>query len=316
MIATVLPVEAPYRLDLTVAVLRRFSTNVVDVMLPGGRYYRVLSGSGGAPVVGCVRQVAADALDVRLWCEPDDAAAATASLRRMLGTERRTPLFESGARAIPWLRGLAERMRGVRPPRYPTLWEACVNAIVFQQVSLHAASAILRRTIVALEEPVRAPEAGVDVDVRPFPGAATVLAAPDATLRAAGLSAAKIATLRRVAEMLALGELDEAAFARRSSAQAAAALCAIKGIGPWTATVILLRGLGRLDVFPPNDSGVARGFAALTDGSVDLAAALEVLGDERGMLYFHLLLARLEARGELHLDSDFVTTSVASRSEG
>jgi len=46
---------------------------------------------------------------------------------------------------MPWLSPLALRVRGVKPPRYPTLWEAFVNAIVFLQVSLHAASASARR---------------------------------------------------------------------------------------------------------------------------------------------------------------------------
>jgi DNA-3-methyladenine glycosylase II len=291
---TLLSVEAPYRLDLTVAVLRRFSTNAVDVMTPSGEYVRALRGPS-APVVASVRQTAPDALDVRLRCEPADEAGALGTLRRMLGTERRTAVFDAGAREIPWLRDLAARMRGVRAPRYAGLWEACVNAIVFQQVSLHAASAILRRTILALEEPLRVGE----VDVRLFPAAEAVLAAPEAMLRAAGLSAAKIATLRRVATALESGALDEAMLERRTSAEAIAALCGIPGIGPWTATLILLRGLGRLDVFPANDSGVARSLGTVGLGAVDLPAALDLLGAERGMLYFHLLLARLEKSGEL-----------------
>jgi DNA-3-methyladenine glycosylase II len=85
----------------------------------------------------------------------------------------------------------------------------------------------------------------------------------------------------------------------RSSVEAAALLRSIKGIGPWTATVILLRGLGRLDVFPMNDSGVARGLTFVGGSPPQIENVLDVLGSQRGMLYYHLLLARLEARGEL-----------------
>jgi DNA-3-methyladenine glycosylase II len=299
----VLPVAAPYRLDLTVAVLRRFSTNVVDVLSPDGEYVRALGGPNGS-LVASVRQTAPDTLRVRLRCDPADEASALAMLRRMLGTERRTAVFDAGAREIPWLRDLAVRMLGVRAPRYATLWEACVNAVVFQQVSLHAASAILRRTILALEEPICLGE----LEVRSFPAAPTVLAAPEATLRAAGLSGAKIATLRRVATVLERGALDEAMLERRTSAAAIDVLCDIPGIGPWTATLILLRGLGRLDVFPANDSGVARSLGTLDAGALDVSVALDLLGAERGMLYFHLLLARLEKSGELgapRLRADF-----------
>ena len=65
--------------------------------------------------------------------------------------------------------------------------------------------------------------------------------------------------------------------------------------------VILLRGLGRLDVFQ-NDTSVARNLA-LVGGPVPLAVRtlLDTLGPEQGMLYYHLLLARLETRGDLPL---------------
>jgi DNA-3-methyladenine glycosylase II len=77
-------------------------------------------------------------------------------------------------------------------------------------------------------------------------------------------------------------------------------LCRIKGIGPWTATVILLRGLGRLDVFPMNDSSVARNLEFVRGvAPFDIDRVLTALGSQRGMLYYHLLLARLDARGEI-----------------
>jgi DNA-3-methyladenine glycosylase II len=86
----------------------------------------------------------------------------------------------------------------------------------------------------------------------------------------------------------------------RPSPDAAALLRSIKGIGPWTAAVILLRGLGRLDVFPANDTSVVRNLA-LVGGSAPLGVevVLDALGPQRGVLYYHLLLARLEARGDL-----------------
>jgi DNA-3-methyladenine glycosylase II len=138
-----------------------------------------------------------------------------------------------------------------------------------------------------------------------FPDAACFEGARDAQLRAAGLSAGKVATLRRVADALGGGSLDAGSLEERPSPDAAALLCRIKGIGPWTAAVILLRGLGRLDVFPANDSSVARNLALLgRSAPLDAEAALETLGPERGLLYYHLLLARLEARGDLGRPSD------------
>ena len=90
----------------------------------------------------------------------------------------------------------------------------------------------------------------------------------------------------------------------RSSADAALLLRSIKVIGPWTAAVILLRGLGRLDMFPGNDSSVAANLALVTGERADAGPIVETLGSQCGMLYFFLLLARLEARGEIGRASD------------
>jgi len=289
-----LQVVTPYRLDLTVSALRRTSTNLVDVYTSDGRYLRALGGFA-EPVIVSVTQPSDDVLAVSLDGRAGDAERALASVRRMLGTERDLSEFHRQARTIPWLAPLAQRMRGLKPPRYPGLFEACANTILFQQVSLHAASAIMRRLILALGTPVE--RDGVPLVV--FPSVQRFLCADDAVLRAAGLSAGKLATLRRAGEALASGALSEAMLDERSSADAALVLRGIKGIGPWTATVILLRGLGRLDVFPGGDSGVAANVALVAGGGVDAAEAAEMLGSQRGMLYFNLLLARLEARDEI-----------------
>jgi DNA-3-methyladenine glycosylase II len=290
-----LPVVAPYRLDLTVNVLRRLSSNVVDRLCADGTYARALDGFS-APASVAVRQLEPGALEIELEVPPGEDERALALVVRMLGVERNLRPFERRAAKISWLGALAKRMRGVKPPRYPTLWEACVNAVVFQQISLFAAAAILRRVIEALGSPI----AREDETLYAFPTPQAVLDASDATLGIAGLSTGKYTTLRRIAAALLEGALDETMLEERPSSEAATLLTQIKGIGPWTATVILLRGLGRLDVFPMKDSGMARGLARLAGGSVDLAAALEILGDQRGMLYYHVLLSWLESRDEIH----------------
>jgi DNA-3-methyladenine glycosylase II len=184
-----IPVRLPYRLDLTVNVLRRLSTNLVDVLTYDRAYVRIL-GDLAEPIVVRVKQLNPGTLTVDIKGPARDHERVLALIARMLGVDVDLTQFYDSASAIPWLHPLSLRMRGVKPPRYPTLWEACVNAIVFQQISLAAASAIMGRLIVGLD--------------------------------------------------------------------AAALLQRIKGIGPWTAAVILLRGLGRLDAFPLNDTSVAR----------------------------------------------------------
>ena len=293
-----IPVVMPYRLDLTVSVLRRLSSNVVDLLTPQGVYVRALAGFA-EPVIVRVTQVPHQhSLRVAIAGHWRNDAAVLALVGQMLGVDRDLRPFYRAATHVAWLAPLVKRMRGVKPPRYPTLWEACANAIVFQQLSLRAASTIMHRLIVAIGQCVQPDEVLVPMYV--FPTAERFQHERDERLRATGLSANKVAALRRVAEALASGALDAPTLERCTSPDAAAMLRRIKGIGPWTAAVILLRGLGRLDVFPANDSSVASNIAlAAGSAPLDVQSVLDALGPQRGMLYFHLLLGRLEARGDI-----------------
>lgn len=290
-------VDGPFRLDLTVSALRRTSTNLVDVYTRDGRYLRALGGFP-KPVIMSVTQPASNTLRVSIDGIAGGAKATArvlATVRRMLGTEQDLSEFHRRARTVPWLLPLAKRMRGLKPPRYPALFEACANAILFQQVSLQAASAIMQRMLLAIG--TRVEHDGTSLVV--FPGVEQFLATDSAVIRAAGVSDGKLATLRRAAESIADGALSETALNELPSPEAALMLRGIKGIGPWTAAVILLRGFGRLDMFPGGDSGVAANVARVAGERLDVAPIAESLGSQRGMLYFCLLLARLEERGEL-----------------
>ena len=290
-----IPVQAPYRLHLTVSALRRLPTNLVDVLTPDGAYVRLLGGASNLAVVR-VCQSGPAALTVEIEDDGGDHPRLLALVRRMLGVDVDLTRFYRSASRVAWLHPLVRRMRGVRPPRYPSIWEACVNAVVFQQISLRAASAIMGRLVTGLTEPVERN----GVRLYPFPIPGQVLRAPDSLLRGAGLSAGKLATLRRVADALGTGAIDEPQLERLPSPDAAALLRSIKGIGSWTAVVILLRGLGRLDVFPAHDTSVARNLTLVgAPAALDVETLLDTLGAERGMLYYHLLLARLETRGAL-----------------
>ena len=288
-------VEPPFRLDLTVSALRRLPTNVVDVLLPDGAYARALRYNRGLVLVRASLP-RPDTLEVTVVGPRRAHAAAVATVRRVLGVDRDTTGFERAAARMPWLRPLVRRTRGLRPPRYPTLWEACVNAIAFQQLSVFAASAIVARVVMALG--TRTTIDGIPLWT--FPSPESWLAQRTRALRAMGLTKTKLGALHRAAEAIGSGALDERTLEALPSVEAAARLRRIKGIGPWTAAVILLRGLGRLDVFPPADSSVARNLARVAGDTLpDMASVIQRLEPQQGMLYFYLLLAPLEARGAL-----------------
>jgi DNA-3-methyladenine glycosylase II len=116
-------------------------------------------------------------------------------------------------------------------------FEGLARIIVGQQLSVASAEAIWKRTAAA---------------VAPF-RADTLLALADADLKAAGLSAPKIKTLRAAAAAVAAGDLD---FTRLSIAKEddfRAELTAVSGIGPWTADIFRMFCLGHRDAFAPGD---------------------------------------------------------------
>jgi DNA-3-methyladenine glycosylase II len=281
------PVRPPYRLDLTADALRRLAANVVDVVTEDGIYRRALRDELGTNLIE-VSQAGARSLDVRI--AGPRAARWLPAVEKMLGVHVRLDDWYRRVRPHPWLAFLARELRGLRPPRYPSLWEALAHSIVFQQISIHAAASIMRRLIESTGEPIE--HAGAVY--YPFPDPVALLERSDAELRAAGLSANKTAHLRSAAYTIVSGAIADAEIESLPSAKAAERLCSIRGIGPWSAAVVLLRGFGRLDVFPMKDSGVARSLRLLSGNPVlNAHELLESLGPVRGMLYFHLLLGRM-----------------------
>jgi DNA-3-methyladenine glycosylase II len=292
---TTLAVRPPFRLDLTANVLRRLSTNVVDTF-DGVTYRRLLDGD--EPSVLGVAQIAPDRVAIALDGPAASRIDPTVLVARMFGTDADLAPFTSAAVRVPWLAPIVRGALGVKPPRYPTIWEACVNAIVYQQISIHAAGAILRRVVERYSTPF---DLGV-ARLHAFPPPRTLADADAEELRGLGLSINKVVALRVVARAVIDGEIDEADLAELPTPELLEALVTHRGIGPWTAAVIALRGFGRLDLFPMNDSGVARSVRDLSGGGeVDVPALLALLGAQRGMLYYHLLLGRLAARGDVEL---------------
>jgi 3-methyladenine DNA glycosylase/8-oxoguanine DNA glycosylase len=281
-----LPVEAPFSLAITVMVLRRLPSNIVD-RWDDGTYTRVLDVGlvGVDPYVVRVRQLDATTLEVSADGKPEEAIP---SLRSLLGLEVEPTRLERAVRAEPRLVSVYERVPGLRPPRYPSLFEAIGMTIPFQQVSLAAGQSIANRVV------ERFGRSRGDGWLFPVPEAIAAATLDD--LRACGLSESKARTLITAAEMLLDGRLVEADLLGLPSSELVQTLDAVPGIGPWTAGVIALRGLGRLDVFPRGDVGARRLLADLLGQPAPLTdseetALLARLGDTRGFVYFLALAA-------------------------
>lgn len=301
-VAEPLATPAPFHLEATVRVLQRRASNRVDVW-DDGRYLRVLTIAGQRVLVEVENHGTIDAPDLQHVLRHGDAALATdprlvATLRKVLGLDVDPEPLLRLTTAERKLRTIALALRGMRPPRFAEWFEVFANVVPFQQVSLDAGAAVVGRFVERFGESI---EHG-GRRFHAFPTAATVASARLDRLRACGLSARKAEVLRHLARAIASGELVEATVAGLSTHDALEVLAELPGIGRWSASLILLRGLGRLDVFPPGDVGVARGLRTLMRLAPDapLGPGIERLGDHRGYLYFCALGGDLLARGLIH----------------
>ncbi len=292
-----LVVEAPFHLEATVRVLQRRPTNPVE-WWTGDRYQRVLRTAGGLAVVEVEDRGTIDAPDLRLglWGEgaPATRARLVATVRRILGLDVDPRPLRRLVERERCLRSVALALRGMRPPRFADLFEAFANVVPFQQISLEAGLAVVGRLVERFGEVLERD----GKRHRAFPTAGAVAEARIDRLMACGLSRRKAECLRSIARAIASGTLREEAIAAMPTDAAIDALSELPGIGRWSAGLILLRGFGRLDVFPPGDVGATRGLGTLTRlDATELERLIERAGEFRGYLYFCALGGSLLERG-------------------
>lgn len=129
------------------------------------------------------------------------------------------------------------------------LFASLCESVVSQQLSVKAADTIWLRLKMACGGQVT-PE--------------SVLKVTPAKMRACGLSAAKAKTLKELAKAVRRG-LDLPALRAKTPEEASASLTRVWGIGPWTAEMFLMFGLGHPDIFSPGDLGLVRAMESLYD---------------------------------------------------
>lgn len=125
-------------------------------------------------------------------------------------------------------------------------FDALVWSILGQQISTHAAASITARLAVSAGRPFRARSlAGI----------------PEGDYRAAGLSRNKTKAVRHLADAVADGRVNLESLQDAPDDQVIRTLSGLPGIGPWTAEMFLIFGLGRPDVFSAGDLGLRKAVA-------------------------------------------------------
>ncbi len=168
-----------------------------------------------------------------------------------------TQIRSSWLRRSGWtiLGRLARSSRGRRVPGTTDAAELAIRAVIGQQVSVAAARTLAGRLVDRLGECLPRPIGGV---THLFPDPSAIAGAD---LTDFPMPASRKAAVQTLARALATGSLDLSPGADRQAAERA--LLDLPGIGAWTASYILMRGLGDPDAFLPTDLGVRRALRRL-----------------------------------------------------
>jgi DNA-3-methyladenine glycosylase II len=294
----------PFRLDFTAWALRRRPENAID-RWDGRTYRRVLMIDGQSVEVAVHQsggpeapQLEIDVTGSRVTVQQEERARLL--LERMMGVHRDLKPFYRLAKHDPRLRPLVDEFRGLKPPRFPTVFEAVANGIACQQLSLLVGILLLSR----LADHIGIMSTDTKDLQHAFPDPTRFSRVKVQSLRSLGFSANKSRALLEVSSAIRDRRLNLESLVKLDNQGALERLVKLKGVGRWTAEYVLLRGLGRLDIFPGDDVGARKKLAQFLGKTKPLdyeGVRRAVAGWQpyAGFVYFHLLLARIKKAGWL-----------------
>lgn len=263
----------PFRLDLTVWALRRRPSNGID-RWDGVTYSRVLVMREHPFLVTLTQHgTGLEGTITGSGVSTSVQSCVTAALERLLGLHQDLHEFYACAARDPRLNGLAQRFSGLKPSRLPTVFEALLNGIPCQQLSVTVGILLLSR----LAQCCGLGVLGFHACPRPED---LVRVSPE-QLRRLGYSRQKSRAILDLAHGCADRAIDLEALSGLNDADAMTRLLELRGVGRWTAEYVLQRWLHR-------------------STSMDYQAVHRALARWKpysGLIYFHLLLDRLEEAG-------------------
>lgn len=262
-VALRLPTRPPFAAVDVLGFVGRRAIPGVEIY-EGGAYRRVLDLPGGHGIVevsvGAAAKASTAPADDHLvasivltdWA---DLGTAVQRLRRLFDLDADPQSVDEHLGARPELEHLVQRTPGRRSPASVDPYETAVRAIVGQQISVSGARTVTGRIVEAVGTELTLDDPAL---THAFPNPEALADAPDEVF---SMPTARRDTIRRLARAVADGSvrLDVGVDPQAAREQ----LLALKGIGPWTADYVVMRGLGHPDTPLGGDLGVVHALRAL-----------------------------------------------------
>jgi len=190
-------------------------------------------------------------LHVRYNSDEVSASDIRRKIRQVLGFNVDTKKALKHIRDDPVVRSIGAAVKGIRPYRTDTVFEALVKSIIQQQVSYRAASVLTQRMITYLGTP----RSLGNRSLYSFPTPETLMKAGRRSLSDFGLGF-KAGYVHNLCSAIDSGLLDVEHLSGKTAADAREVLGFLRGIGDWTIDALAISGLGDYTVFPSGDLGM------------------------------------------------------------
>ena len=295
----------PFSLSLFVGLYASYRfPELVDVVRDG-EYYRVLYMQSLQPVLVVVNStgtVDAPALNLTVYSENSlsgkDLDSIRNKVRWMLGLDKDLREFHAHIdEHDPILSRFVKRLQGLRAPATPTVFEAVIHALVEQQISFNFAGKIKSRLVQKFGEVMEIGEKTYYA----FPKPEKLSRATPQELRTLQLSRRKGEYIIGMASKAVSGEFDFEALVFQPNQVVVEEISKLRGLGKWTAEMVMVRGMRKLDAIPADDIALRRLISHyyFNDAKVSNEQARDLAeerwGPHRGYAAFYLMYgARVE----------------------
>jgi DNA-3-methyladenine glycosylase II len=297
-----LSVISPFRLDYTVWALRRRMSNSID-RWDGSQYSRIIVIKNDPVKISIAQENPSKNPELSISLKGKQATSVQVMddirllVQKMLGLDLDLQPFYALFDNDEVIGVLVHQFVGVKPPRFPTLFEALINAIACQQVTLDVGILMLNR-LAEKFGPVFEDDSPL---LHAFPRPEDLAPASEEEIKKLGFSYQKARAIKELAIGVVTDQIKQKELKSMTNREAAEYLSTLRGFGRWSAEYALLRGSGRIDIFPGDDVGAQNNLQRLfhLDQKPDYAEIKKITSrwhPYEGLVYFHLLLNKLHLK--------------------
>lgn len=202
--------------------------------------------------------------------------------------------FYETVKSDPTMNRITQNLRGLKSPTTQTVYEAFVDSIVEQQISIKVAYLIEAKLTKKFGDSLN-----LDGEVYyAYPVPQAIASASVEEIRGCGLSQRKAEYIKGASTLIAENKLDLENLKNETPEQVIAELDKIRGIGVWTAELTMLRGMKMFEAFPADDFGICRVISTYycngkTITSAEARNIAKAWGSWKGLAAYYLIVAEI-----------------------